>query len=107
MTLTTDKRDVARTLRPPLEMPLRRRLAMVAMGYVPFLNVLAIVALAVLPDVFGWPHWTGLAAVAWLLLVPPLIVRLTLLIHPFSRGDIPLHSREFLLWWFTSQWQVI
>jgi hypothetical protein len=93
--------------RPALEMPLRRRLAMVAMGYIPFANVLAIAALAILPGLFGWSNWARLLAVAWLLLVPPLAVRVMLLARPLPSGDIPLNSSGFLRWWFTSQWQVI
>ena len=107
-TMTTEQPAApARQAKPPLEMPLRRRLAMVAIGYVPFLNVVAIIILAVLPATLDWPRWTMLAAVAWLLVAPPLVVRLTLLIRPLPRGDIPLDSAEFLRWWFTSQWQVI
>ena len=98
----------SRPARPPAcEMPLSRRLAMVAMGYVPFLNLVAIVTLAVLPSVVGWPRYASLASVVWLLLVPPLAVRLTLLLRPLPGGDIPLGSPDFLRWWFTSQWQVI
>jgi hypothetical protein len=107
-TIVTPERGVASPpARPALDMRLRRRLAMVAIGYVPFLNLVAIISLAVLPSALGWPRWTMLAAVAWLLVVPPLVVRVALLIRPLPSGDIPINSPAFLLWWFTSQWQVI
>jgi hypothetical protein len=110
-TLTTPQPEVhdvpPASARPALEMPLRRRLAMIAMGYIPFGNVIVIAVLATLPGVFGWPGWMRLLAIAWLLVVPPMVVRIALLVRPLQSGDLPLSSPDFLLWWFTAQWQVI
>lgn len=85
-----------------------RQAAMVACAYVPFLNVVVIVGWATLclAGRVATPAWAWLS-LAWLLLVPPLVVRLVLALRPLSTRDIPLASREFLLWWFTSQWQVL
>lgn len=93
--------------RAAIAIPLSRRLTMVAMGYIPFLNFVVIVTLAVLPSLLAWPRWTSLAPLVWLLIVPPVVVRLTLALRPLDTREIPLGTREFLRWWFTSQWQVI
>lgn len=92
---------------PGLALPARHRLAMVAMGYVPLLNVAAVAALVALPSAGAWPEWTGWLAPAWLLLVPPLVVRATLAARPLPATDVPLGSSDFLVWWWTSQWQAV
>ena len=79
---------------------------MVAMGYIPLLNLVAVVVLAMLPKWTG-VGWTALAAVGWVLLVPAMVVRLTLMLRPLPAGDVGIASDAFLVWWFTSQWQVI
>jgi hypothetical protein len=88
-------------------LPASYRLRMVLYGYIPLLNVLIIVAICVLAGTGVWPGWTWLAAVAWLLLVPPIVVRITLALRPLPRRDIMLNSPAFLMWWFTAQWQTI
>ena len=111
-----------------LDMPLRFRLAMVACGYVPFLNVVVMGTVIALAATGVLPRWTAWLAPAWLLLVPPIVVRLTMLNTSFSRvpkgrawlteteearpfgtplNGISLNSNDFLLWWFASQWQAI
>jgi hypothetical protein len=83
------------------------RLAMVAAGYIPFLNLLATATPVVLCLLGIGPKWGWLLGPAWLLLLPPIVVRLTLAMRPLPGGDITIGSRAFLWWWFTSQWQVI
>ena len=55
-----------------LDLPARRRLAMVACGYVPFLTSALTVTPAALALLGLWPAWTAWLGVAFLLVVPPL-----------------------------------
>jgi len=48
-----------------------------------------------------------LAAAAILYLLPPLIVRMLLLVSRIHEGSIPLGSKDFFLWWTSFQWQMI
>jgi hypothetical protein len=102
--MTTAPLDRDLTLPPPaaLNFPLRRRLMMVAMGYIPFANGILFVALLLLT-----PRGATWVALGWLLLVPPIVVRITLRCRPLPQADIPLGSADFMRWWFTAQWQVI
>ncbi len=95
------------TVATALPISTRARLTMVAMGYISFLNVVMIMLLAGLPAMTSLPRWTSLSAVAWLLLVPPIVVRTVLALAPLPSGDVAIGSPAFLRWWFTSQWQVI
>ena len=105
--LAQNSLDVATRARPALTMPMRRRLAMVAFGYIPFLNVVVITTIVVLASRGTLPAWSTWLAIGWLLVAPPLVVRLTLVVKPLPTTDIPLDSPAFLRWWFTAQWQVI
>jgi hypothetical protein len=94
--------------KPAITLRTRQRLLLILFNYIPFLNVLTIAALAWLPHHLDWPaRWNWLCPIGWLLLVPPLIVRLTLAVRPLPQGDIPFASPAFFTWWFTAQWQVI
>lgn len=103
----TSLSEIRKTADPALKMSLGQRLWMIAAGYVPFLNLIIIVSLIVLPATGRWPRWTWTLAPAWLLIVPPLVVRTVLAIRPLPQTDLPIGSAPFLVWWFTSQWQVI
>ena len=103
----TSLSEIRKTADPALKMSLGQRLWMIAAGYVPFLNLIIIVSLIVLPATGRWPRWTWTLALAWLLAVPPLVVRTVLTIRPLPQTDLPIGSAPFLVWWFTSQWQVI
>jgi hypothetical protein len=92
---------------PALKMSAGQRLLMVAAGFTPFLNLVVIVTLAILPATARWPRWTWFLAPAWLLVIPPLVVRVILAIRPLPKTDIAVGSAPFLIWWFASQWQVI
>lgn len=84
-----------------------QRVFLVAANYLPFLNLLILACILWLSARGIWPRWTWVLAPAWLLLVPPVVVRLTLALFPLPQTDIRLGSRPFFVWWFTSQWQVI
>jgi len=92
---------------PALKLSLGQRLFLVAAGYVPFVNLVLIVTLAIFPATSRWPRWTWCLAPAWLLIVPPLVVRMILVIRPLPSTDIAVGSAPFMVWWLTSQWQVI
>src|SRR6202051_518772 len=88
---------------PALNMSLGQRIFMVAAGYVPFANLVLIVTLAILPAAAHWSRWTWCLAPAWLLIVPPIVVRLLLAMRPLPTTDIDIGSPPFLVWWLSSQ----
>jgi len=92
---------------PALSLNLGQRIFMVASGYIPFVNLVVIVVLTILPAATNWPRWAWCLAPAWLLLVPPIMVRLVLAWRPLPSTDIAIGSTPFFIWWLTSQWQVI
>ena len=98
---------MAKAAGPALKMSLGHRLLMVAAGFTPFLNLVVIVTLAILPATAHWPRWTWSFAPMWFLLVPPLVVRIILAIRPLPTTEIAIGSAPFMIWWLTSQWQVI
>jgi hypothetical protein len=99
--MTTALRD------PALKLSQGQRLFLVASGYVPFANLIVMFALAVLAHRFQSTTLTWLLPLIWLLIVPPLVVRLILTLRLLPRGDIEIGSAPFLTWWLTSQWQAI
>ena len=70
---------------------------MVAAGYVPFANLVVVVAFAILPAAAHCSRWTWCLAPAWLLIVPPIVVRLLLAMRPLAVTDIELGSSPFLV----------
>jgi hypothetical protein len=105
----TPQRESARleTRGPALKLSLGQRLFLIASGYVPFVNLVLIVTLAILPETADWSRWTWCLAPAWLLIIPPIVVRGILALRPLPPADIALDSAPFRIWWLTSQWQVI
>ena len=89
------------------DFPLRTRLAMVAMGFIPAAHVLLFAASLALPLMGILPEWSAWAAPLVLYLLPPVVVRSVTLVRPLPHGRFPVASPEFLLWWFTAQWQVL
>ena len=79
----------------------RAQAAMVAMAYVPLLHAGGAVTLALVP-IGGW-RWLSLA---WLLLLPPMVVRASQLAKPIPR-ESAVGSGAFLRWWWQAQWQVV
>ena len=84
-----------------MTIPTPAKLAMVLMGYVPLLHAAGTLALAVL-----LPGWWRLSALGWLLLVPPLVVRLSQQIRPVP-AEAAVGSAAFLRWWWQFQWQIV
>jgi hypothetical protein len=102
--MTTTTISPSQAVRSAIDLSPGTRVLLVLFNYIPFLNVLVLVALGVLAAT-RWPGWTWVFVPAWLLLVPPMVVRLTS--RAESTADVELNSRSCLRWWFTSQWQVI
>src|SRR5688500_18186918 len=82
------------------------RAAMVALGFIPLLHVVA----SLLPVVLaaGGGGWQA----AWLspvllFLLPPILVRSVTAIRPLPSGRVDPDSGAFLLCWFTAQCQVV
>ena len=80
---------------------------MVALGLIPLLHFLLCLAPLVL-----WLTGTFAAHGLWLVpialyLLPPLVVRATLLLARPREGRIAVTAPGFLVWWFTAQWQVL
>jgi hypothetical protein len=92
---------------PVLRLARRRLLAMVLMGYIPLLHVSVVILVLILPLFGVTPIWTVSLAPALLYLLPPVVVRATLAWRPLFDGRYDLHSPEFLVWWFTGQWQIV
>jgi hypothetical protein len=78
----------------------RTRLLMLLLNLVPLLHAALVLWLGYV--------WSWLGALACLYLLPPLLLRLLLVVTgPLPSGTHALGSRTFLLWWATSQPQVI
>jgi hypothetical protein len=90
-----------------IDVPNSYRLVMVLLGYIPFLHVTAVLGLLTLSWKGKNLEWLALAALGVLYLVPPLAV------WSVRRGRAPhqdhhsLGSREFLAWWYATQWQIL
>jgi len=87
--------------------PARTIAVMIVLGYLPLLHAGSVVALCALPLLGKAPLWVLALAPLVLYLLPPLAVRLTLLIHPLPNGRCELGSAAFLVWWLTAQWQIL
>jgi hypothetical protein len=101
---------------PPVTVSTGQRLAMVAMGYIPFVHCSLVVYLLgaslygwALPGVFeGWgPISFLVCGIAILYLLPPLAILPLRIRHRLTDTKYPLESAEFLRWWYVAQWQVV
>lgn len=102
--MTTTSVPAKDVLRSAIDLSPSTRLLLILFNYIPFLNVVVMVTLGVLAKTV-WPAWTWVFVPAWLLVVPPIVVRLSPRVD--CDVDVETNSRLFLRWWFTSQWQVI
>jgi len=90
-----------------IDWPVRRRLGMVLIGYVPFL----ISGLVIVSTVICARHWgliRGLlCGVIVLYVLPPLACRTAYIFLKPEAGRHSVASGPFLRWWLSAQWQVI
>jgi len=90
-----------------IDWPLRRRLAMVALGYIPLLLAVVVVISALFAS-YRWGVLYGLlTGFVLLYLLPPLLHRATSLLLPLLPGRHGVSSGAFLRWWLSAQLQVI
>lgn len=76
-----------------------------ALNYVPLLHVATGIALAVLA--FSAPAARAACLAAWIYLLPPLVSRLTLAAFGRPAGRATLDTRNYRVWWFLTQWQMV
>ena len=93
--------------RAVFDLPVGHRLGMVALGYIPFLHLSAVVAAFALPLAGYFPRSWAFLSLAVLYLLPPVVCRVAGWWMPMPDGTFELAAREFLHWWFYAQWQVI
>ncbi len=105
--MTPTATEETSTTNAPLPLTSGQRVLLIASNYIPFLNVIIIVTLFTFTATGRWPRWTWCLAPAWLLLVPPIMVRAILALRPLPKTEIVTGSASFIVWWITSQWQVI
>lgn len=72
---------------------------MLALNFIPFIH-LACVGWIACSYSRGW-------ALACLYLLPPLLARTLLMLHPIKGGSYKIGSTEFMIWWATAQLQMI
>ena len=102
MTETSDRTSAA-----AIDWPLHRRLAMVVIGYLPFLIASSVVG-TVISTVRGWGMARGLiCGIGLLYILPPIAHRLTSVVFGPQTGRHSVSSLAFLRWWLSAQWQVI
>jgi hypothetical protein len=92
---------------PGRAFPARTIAVMIVLGYLPLLHAASVAVLCVLPLIGKTPLWTLALAPGVLYLVPPLAVRLAVLVHPLPNGRCEIGSADFLVWWLTAQWQIL
>src|SRR5215471_7830003 len=80
---------------PALKLSPAQRLFLVLSGYIPFLNLIILAALAVLAHRLQQPALMLVLPIGWLLLVPPVVVRIILALRPLPRTEIEIGSAPF------------
>src|SRR5262245_37148763 len=76
-----------------------------ALNYLPIAQLMlgACVIVSQAPSAGAIVAWSA----AWMLLLPPLVCRLTLLLFGMPHGRaLTQESRAYKVWWFVQQWQV-
>ncbi len=83
--------------------PVKTRLLMLALGFVPLLHVAGVVATGIGIGGVAGLFWAVALLYGW----PPLVTRLVLMLCPVRPGRHPVGSRAFLVWWATAQFQML
>ncbi len=82
-----------------------QKLLLLALNYLPFLQVVCLALVILLPTTFI--GWRMLAGVALIYLVPPVLARLLLLCRPPRQECLTIGSKGFFTWWALLNLQVI
>jgi hypothetical protein len=85
----------------------KTRLLMLALNSLPLWHVVLTMTTAMMMASHFEIWLTFFATLATLYLLPPLVTRMLLLCCPITQGTHRIESRTFLIWWATSQWQMI
>ncbi|OGV67556.1 MAG: hypothetical protein A3K19_13415 [Lentisphaerae bacterium RIFOXYB12_FULL_65_16] len=83
----------------------RQCLLLVAFNLLPLAHVVVVAAIALVPWA-GWP-WRALVCLAGLYVAPPLVARVVRFWLPIRHGWIPIGSRDYFVWWFQLNLQVL
>ncbi|MBU1043650.1 MAG: hypothetical protein KJ915_04540 [Candidatus Omnitrophica bacterium] len=83
----------------------RQRIALLLCNYIPILQVLLIVIIISLP--WAMLKWRIGLAVAVLYILPPIVARCVLKIWPIRQGSVSMSSRDYFVWWFVLNLQII
>ena len=101
----TDVLDSTSTM--TIDWPLRRRLTMAVIGYIPFLLAAAVVGCTIFVGrLWGLGRGFGCGALM-IYLLPLLGYRIVSLLFAPQSGRYSVTSAAFLRWWLSVQWQVI
>ncbi len=99
--------DYQNELQPAFDLTIGARLAMVALGYIPFLHVCSTIAATTLAARYGgvWPAIATAVLVVYL--VPPLAARLVRPRSTLTAERYVVGTLDFFRWWYTAQCQVL
>jgi hypothetical protein len=92
---------------PAIDVPNSYRLAMVLLAYIPFFHAALVLGLLTLWLNGVASGWLATAALGVLYLAPPLAAWPVRPRGAHHADRYPLGSREFLKWWYATQWQII
>ncbi len=94
-------------LRPAIDISTRGRLAMVALGYLPFLHACASVVGIAFVAFRNGPVWAIAVSLVAVYLVPPLAARAARPKAKLTAERYPVDAPGFLRWWYTAQCQIL
>jgi hypothetical protein len=84
---------------------LRQRLGLLFGNYIPLLHLLLVGCALFVPGLgAGWRICLG---AAFLYLLPPLLARCILVLFPIRRQRIPIPSRDYFVWWYLLNLQMV
>lgn len=83
----------------------RQQLLLLAGNYIPFLHLLCVAGSFFVPGLGA--GWRVVMAAAVLYLLPPLLARCILLLHPLRETHIPIGSRQYFVWWYLLNLQMV
>jgi hypothetical protein len=103
--IQTSSQDASADGTSVLELGAGGKLLLLACNCIPLLHL---VTLGVLINLFyRRPLVCVSVGLVWLYCVPPLVCRLVMILFPLRREVIAVGSREFFVWWFTANLQVL
>lgn len=100
----TDTREIGALVRAR-GLTRTQRLCLLVINAIPLVHVVLIALLLGLLQTGAW--WRILGALGVLYLVPPLLCRALLLLHPIREGKIAPGSTDYFFWWATLNLQVV